>query len=454
MVAANDIYRDTSFMGGLVDAEFDEAYLGITAAGNMANPVVDAAQNPPSSVPAAGGTATVEAQHLAGLASYHAAFSAETLAGGPTAYDGTYWAARNPSGVLGNIVANRIPAFLVGGEFDIFQRGEPLNYAGLQNAWAQRPVGAPMSAEQKVTGRYQLIDGPWEHLNGSSVDVDELELAWFDQWLKHEDTGIASTPTPLHYYDLGTGSWDETTTYPFVGSQPQRLYLGNGTLTEARPSGAGSGTDTLVWNGTGSPCSRPVDQWSMGALSIPSAAAGVTAPCAGNDAPSAQDPATSVSFTSAPLARPERIAGPLAATLYASATTSDTEWAVEVEDVSPDGTATPLTEGALLGSLRAVDGPLSWKAPGGGFLLPYHPYTRSSTAPVVPGALTRYDIEIFPTFATIPAGHSIRVTISTADAPHLVPTAPDAAKLAGGVYTLDHTPAAASYLEMDVQPGA
>jgi putative CocE/NonD family hydrolase len=28
MVPANDIYRDTSFMGGLLDFEFDEAYLG------------------------------------------------------------------------------------------------------------------------------------------------------------------------------------------------------------------------------------------------------------------------------------------------------------------------------------------------------------------------------------------------------------------------------------------
>ena len=125
-------------------------------------------------------------------------------------------------------MANHIPAYLVGGEFDIFQRGEPINYAELQNAWDHRSATAPMRPGQRTTGRYQLIDGPWEHLNGSSVNVDPLELEWFDTWLKHERTGMARTRTPLHYYDLGSGRFDETTTYPFTGATPTRLYLGAG----------------------------------------------------------------------------------------------------------------------------------------------------------------------------------------------------------------------------------
>ena len=449
IVAANDLYRDTSFMGGLLDSEFDSAYLGLTAGTNLGNPVIDAASNPPSSSAGVGNLARVEGDHAAGIASYHVGSSAETLSGGATSFEGRYWQDRNPDNVLADVVANGIPAYLVGGEFDLFQRGEPLNYAGLQNAFDGRNPSAPMFPGQAVTGRYQLIDGPWEHLNGSSVDMDVLQLAWFDQWLKGEQTGIDTTPTPLHYYDLGTGRWSETTTYPFTGASPQRLYLVAGSLATAKPATAG--TDTLVWNGTGSPCSRPIDQWSMGGLSIPSAAAGVTAPCAGNDAPSADDPTTSVSYTTAPLASPERIAGPSSATIYASATTTDSEWVVELEDVSPNGTATPLTEGALLGSLRAVDALSSWRASDGGYLIPYHPYSEASAEPLVAGQVTRYDIEIFPTFGTIPAGDSIRVTISTADNPHLSPTAPEGAKLAGGVYTIQRNVSYPSYIELDVQ---
>ena len=62
-----------------------------------------------------------------------------------------------------------------------------------------------------------------------------------------------------------------------------------------------------------------------------------------------------VSYTSAPFARPEAVAGPVTATVYASATTSETELVAELEDVTPSGASYPLTEGALLGSLRAVD---------------------------------------------------------------------------------------------------
>jgi predicted acyl esterase len=67
-------------------------------------------------------------------------------------------------------------------------------------------------------------------------------------------------------------------------------------------------------------------------------------------------------------------------------------------------------------------------------ILPWHPYTAASQRPVPPGALTRYDIEVFPTFATIPAGWRLRVTITTADTPHLEPTIAQLPSLVGGVY--------------------
>jgi predicted acyl esterase len=137
--------------------------------------------------------------------------------------------------------------------------------------------------------------------------------------------------------------------------------------------------------------------------------------------------------------------------VYASATTKDTQWVAEIEDVAPDGTAYPLTEGALLGSLRAVDRARSWTGPHGSYLLPYHPYTRASAKPVVPGKVTRYDIEIFPTFATIARGNCLRITLSTSDAPHLLPNLPQTSRLTGGVYTVHRGGAAASYLEVPLQ---
>jgi len=492
MVSANDIYRDTSFMGGLLDFEFSETYLGLTGADNTSNPITDTASDPTLLTDLAG----IEGDHVNGLASYHAATTANILTGGDEAYDGSYWQARNPQNVLARVAANHIPAYLVGGEFDIFQNGEPLNYAELQNAWAGRSATAPMSPGQRTTGRYQLIVGPWEHLNGSSVDVDPLELEWFDTWLKHEHTGMAQTPTPLHYYDLGSGQFNETSTYPFTGATPTKLYFGaGGTLTSSAPSSTaaaggtlagssgspGSGvagtltgvlggvtspvsgvlngvtgsaslpaaaSDTLIWSASGAPCGRPIDQWSMGGISVPSGTAGLLGPCVNDDRVSETGP-WATSYTSAPFAHAETVAGPITATVYASSTTAETELVAELEDVTPSGAAYPLTEGALLGSLRAIDKKRSWTADGM-TVLPYHPYTQASATPVTPGAVTEYQIEIFPTLVTIAAGDSLRLTLSTTDSPHLTPLPEQLPQLAGGVYTVERSASAPSSLTVEL----
>ncbi len=462
MVPANDIYRDTSFMGGLLDFEFAETYLGLTGGLNTVNPVGDAASDPAL----LSDLASIEADHANGLASYHAAQTENILSGGAEAYDGSYWQARNPQTVLARVAANHIPAYMVGGEFDIFQNGEPLNYAELQNAWAHRSTTAPMGSGQRTTGRYQLIVGPWEHLNGSSVNVDPLELEWFDTWLKGEKTGMAQTPTPLHYYDLGSGAFSETSTYPFTGATPTRLYFGpDGTLTPSAPSASGTSSspipglplpalpvatgDRIVWSPSGVPCGRPIDQWSMGGLSVPAGSAGFLAPCATDDR-LAQTGPWATSYTSAPFTHATTLAGPVTATVYASATTSETQLVAELEEVTPDGTSYPLTEGALLGSLRAVNDGRSWTA-GGMTVLPYHPYTQASAKPVSPGTMTEYQIQIFPTLVTIASGDSLRLTLSTADTPHLTPLPPELPNLLGGVYAIGRAPDAPSSLTFETR---
>jgi uncharacterized protein len=460
MVPANDIYRDTSFMGGLLDFEFAETYLGLTGVLNTVNPLGDTASDPTLLSDLAG----IEADHANGLATYHAAQTENILTGGAEAYDGPYWQARNPQTVLARVAANHIPAYMVGGEFDIFQNGEPLNYAELQNAWAHRATTAPMAPGQRTTGRYQLIVGPWEHLNGSSVDVDPLELEWFDTWLKGERTGIARTPTPLHYYDLGSGRFTETSTYPFTGATPTRLYFGaGGTLTPSTPPAATSASppipglpvpalpastgDTIVWSPSGVPCGRPIDQWAMGGLSVPAGSGGFLAPCATDDRGARTGP-WATSYTSAPFSHATTLAGPVTATVYASATTSETQLVAELEEVTPDGTSYPLTEGALLGSLRAVDASRSWTA-GGITILPYHPYTQGSAQPVSPGAMTEYQIQIFPTLVMIASGDRLRLTLSTADTPHLTPLPPQLPHLLGGAYTVARTADAPSSLTFE-----
>jgi putative CocE/NonD family hydrolase len=279
-----------------------------------------------------------------------------------------------------------------------------------------------------------------------------LELEWFDTWLKGEHTGMARTPTPLHYYDLGTGTFDETTTYPFTGAVPATFTFGSGgTLRRAEPPVSASPT-TIVWSPSGSPCGRPIDQWSMGAISVPTNSAGVLAPCANADNASQIGP-QETTYTTIPFTSAETIAGPLTDTIYATSTTPETELVAEVEEVTPDGTSCPLTVGALLGALRAVDAAKSW-TDHGVTVYPYHPYTLASAKPVTPGKVTEYQIQIFPTLVTIGKGDRLRVTISTADTPHLVPLPQQLPQLAGRVYAIQQDAAAPSSLTVELRPAS
>ncbi len=453
IVAANDIYRDTAFMGGIPDGEFDLLVVFTIFGGlHIVNPAIE---NPTD----LGDLIRVESEHVPGLLSYNARQAIDVLTGGNQAYAGRYWRKRSPRSMLDSVVRHRIPAFMVGGWFDLFQRGGPMNYSGLQNLWRGRRVGAPMRPRQRATGHYQLLFGPWYHLDaGSGIGIYPIELAWFDHWLKGERTGITRSGGPLHAFVVGGDRWVDARSYPFAEGAPRTLYLTGGPSGSRAPSindgglrpspPSGPGSDPILYSGFTSPCSRSTEQWSMGALAYALETAQLPPDRCTEDDRTMQAGPGALTYTTAPFEHARIVDGPIAARIYATSTRPDVSLVATVEDVAPDGTSTPLTSGALLGSFRKLDPKLTWRAPDGKPTMPYHPYTRASAEPVEPGAVTRYDVEIFPTLAKIASGHRLRLTVTTSDTPHLLPSPGQAANLAGGFYTVRRSAGAASYLEV------
>ena len=241
MIASNDPYKDLFVSGGLMNIESDPPLLGVYTALPLVNPLLQTALDPQtlSTYP------SLMAQRLQGLRNGFAIPAlADVLVGGDRAYEDSYWQDphRRPAAILKRIVDNGIPAYLVGGLYDVFQRGEPLNYAGLQNAWAGRPTGAPMSRTQKVTSRYQLLMKPTYHgtTDNGPPDLNVLQLAWFDHWLKGEDTGIERTSTPLHIVQAN-GKRLEAKRFPLDQAATRKLYLGKGgTLSATKPDADGA----------------------------------------------------------------------------------------------------------------------------------------------------------------------------------------------------------------------
>jgi uncharacterized protein len=448
VIAANDIYRDTAYFGGVPGLEFDAVFLGLTGGLHMANPLVETGR---ATDPDPTDTAQVETEHAGGLASYHADSVLDTELNGEQRYDESYWQARNPRNVLAKIVANRIPAFLVGGWYDLFQRGEPLNYSGLQNAYAHRPVSAPMSARRQPTSRYQLLMGPWYHVTaGDGLDMERLHLQWFDRWLKGSSTGILKTRTPLHLFQLGGGKYLEAKQYPLPAAKPATYYLGpGGTLTPQKPA-APSGGDAIVFTGATSPCDRQSDQWGAGGAALATQGSN---PCADDDRTLQAGPGA-LTYTTPAFTEDRVIAGPVSATLFATSTRPDAFFEATLEDVDPGGKSTSITAGGLLGSFRSLDEDQTWRAPDGNPILPYHHYTRASVQAVPEGKVTRFDVEVFPTFARIAKGHSLRLTLTTSDTPHLGFTPDQLQNLAGGVYEVQRNASAASLLELPTAPAS
>jgi uncharacterized protein len=443
IIAGNDLYRDTAYAGGFPDIEFDAFYLGLTGSLNTLLPASEGNND----------LVTAETDHIHDLSDFDVQLLTNAETGGDEAYDASYWAARNPANEIAQIVKDGIPAFLVGGWYDLFQRGELLNYSSFQNAWDNRPVLAPMQPDQPVTPDYQLIQGPWYHVTAGTgldyhgLDLNGVELAWFDHWLKGVDTGITDTSTPLHLEDLATGRYEDVSRYPLDQATPTTYYLRAGSDLSVSTPPASSSTDELVWDGSEIPCTTSTEQWAAGLGVFTLSYFGIKDPCTQNSSPSQAGPGTQ-SYTTAPFKQATTLAGPIGATLYATSTTTDTEWVVQVSDVAPDGSATPLTSGLLEGNQRALDSSMTWDAPDGQPLLPYHPYTKAAQTPVVPGQVTRYDVEVFPTYDTLEAGHRLRITIATSDFPHVLPEATQLPDLTGGVYQLEHSATYPSSVEL------
>ena len=429
VMAAHDFYRDAAGMGGVPHMRTVQAYGAIYRLLNVVNPTKELLARGGHPRPRAGGLAAVR-QRGRDQRRYFRPLIAEAAAGGDAAYDGPFWEGMRPGAILSDIAANGVAVFLVGGWHDAFQRGEPLNYAALQNAFAGRPDGSPMEAGQPVSDRVRLLMGPWYHVsNFDGLHLPALQLRWFDHWLNNSP-GAAVSGSPFTFQAIGSTRWFHAREYPVAEATPTRFYLSrSGALTD---EGAPDETmATLQYTPRGPVAGRSLEQWSLGMNSF------ITAQRGGRiryDLDNRRLQRGALTYTTKPFTSPTLVAGPITLTVHATANTTETLWVAHLDDVAPDGASRPLTQGALLGSHRALDPARTWYLPDGTVLRPQHVSTRSAAQPVVPGEITRYDIEIFPTAALIAPDHRLRLTLTTCDFPHLVPTRPARAALTGGSY--------------------
>jgi predicted acyl esterase len=285
-----------------------------------------------------------------------------------------FWDGISAGAAVEQVVRNDIPVLLYSGWQDVYP-SSPYLLAMLQNAKAGRPLYGPFTPKAGEGGspRYQIIMATGPHCSGDHGGPrDQANLRWFETWLRHAPTGLASITTPFHFHSLNSPVWQSFGNAPQAGCYTS-LFLA--------PGGKLSPTMAAVPVGT-----VPLDFGDKDGHGIVNAV-----------------------FTSEPFEKPAYIAGAVALSVTVQTASPDVLLIGDLYDVAPDGTETRLTRGDLLGSMRAEAPERDWKATDGLVVRPGHDFAHS--VPVEPNTPFDMAFALQPRFALIDAGHRLRLII-------------------------------------------
>ncbi|MFI6167306.1 CocE/NonD family hydrolase [Nocardia sp. NPDC051052] len=305
-----------------------------------------------------------------------------------------------------------VPTFVTGGWHDVFVNSQADVY---------RQIPLPPGQKQLFVGDgYHISNGNESGRPGLPPRMDVLQRAWFDKWLKDIDNGIDQYG-PVTVRQQG-GGWITSPSFPQPGVDYRRMYLSaapSGTATSVHDGSLFSAPSPAVDQLTVAPgltgvCSRDMAQESAGATSI----------IDGCSKDARIQELGGLTFTSAPVAEPTSISGPIAVRLNTVHDATDGYWTVTVNDVAPDGQSSVLSSGQLVSSLRAIDEGRSTRLPNGDYTEPVPDLSLDTRQPTVPGQPTALDISVPGIEAVLQPGHRLRVDVYAGNFPRGLPPMP------------------------------
>ena len=288
-----------------------------------------------------------------------------------------------------------VPAFSMGGWFDLYSADAFTNFNGI------RKNGRTPEARQS-----RLIVGPWPHAlstssktgdvdfgAGSLADLDGEETRWFDYWLKGIDNGIVDEP-PLRLFIMGINEWRDEHEWPLARTDWQRWHLhSDGDANSVRGGGRLS-IDT--------PTDEPEDRFVYDP-EFPVQTVGGNNCCSPDIVPWGPYDQRAVEmrsdvlvYTSDPFEEDMEVTGPIKVVLYAATDGPDTDWTAKLVDVSPTGYAMNLCDGIFRARYRE---------------------SRSESRLLEPNRVYEYEIDVAVTGNVFQKAHSVRIEISSSNFP-------------------------------------
>ena len=277
--------------------------------------------------------------------------------------------------------AIRVPGLHIAGWFDIFLKGSLENFSALQDARGdQRLIVVPWGHQAPNEFMGDLWFGRAAH--PGVVGLDREQIAFFDEHLKGRP---AAGRAPVQIFVMGANVWRDEHEWPLARAVPTRFYLRDGgRLTREPPAGDTSAAFDYDPR-------DPVPTVSGNTLIL------------GNgffqgprDRRAVEQRPDVVLYTSDVLEEDVEVTGPLLATLNVATSAPDTDFTVALVDVHDDGRAIGVADGIL--RLRYRDG-----------------FEEARLAEA--GEVYEIEVDLVATSMLFPAGHRIRVEVSSSNFP-------------------------------------
>ena len=175
-------------------------------------------------------------------------------------------------------------------------------------------------------------------MGDTTFNVDAAVYGWFDRWLKNDPKAFPATTPAVRYFMMGANRWQSASQWPPKEAQPMRLYLRSG-----------GNANTLNGDGRLSaeapPAAEAADRYRYDPMNPVQTIGGGDCCNGGIVIPGAFDQrqiearGDVLVYTSDPLPKAVDVAGFVEAVLKVSSSARDTDFAIKLVDVAPDGTA-------------------------------------------------------------------------------------------------------------------
>lgn len=267
--------------------------------------------------------------------------------------------------------------------------------------WLDGYTAPILSLMKNLTTPCKALIGPWGHkephegVPGPAIDFLRECKRWWDRWLKGIETGVEADPKlrlyvmdyaePEPLFEHRDGHWVGLPDWPAPQIAARRLHLAGRDLTDLP---APSAPQLL---GSPQTTGMKAQEWcpyGQGRI----AAEGAT--------DQREDDAGSLCFDTVPMAEPIQIVGIPSVCLRIAADQPHGVIAVRLCDVAPDGTSAFLTFGLL--NLTHRD-------------------SHEFPEPLQPGQFYDVTVALKPVGQTLPAGHRLRLAISSSYWPMMWP---------------------------------